>query len=243
MRDFSGRMTGIWTRLIALACLPVAAAFFNKVAAAKPIAFADAVTLMHERDSNMVATEVYYAPTYWWSLGIADLRMRSDDRRQVMNASLAQVNFLLKRWNLPDAQANIFASVGTGWANTTKQGEPNVIHPGHSVAQTARYSESVRRFALQGDYETRQFYTSFKIDTHQTPRYFDRTDTAQIGFSPVAHDYNDLAVWFVAQVKKYRGMNEKTEAGAFVRLFKQNIWVEIGMTEKRKSQFMLMINY
>jgi len=219
-----------------LATLPLAVS-------AKPIAFSEAVTVMHEREFNMRATEVYYAPKHWWSLGIADMQMNSDDKKRYMDASFAQVNFLVKRWNMPNAQGNLFASAGYGWAYSTKEGVMGLAHPGHMVAQTARYSESARRFVLQGDYETRQFYSSFKMDVHQTPLFFDRTDTAQLGFSPVAHDYEDLAVWFVAQVKKYRGMSDKTEAGAFVRLFKKNVWVEIGMTEGRKSQMMLMINY
>ncbi len=210
---------------------------------AKPIAFAEAVTMMHERDATMVSTEVYYAPKVWWSLGIADVKMISDNKQHEMDAKYAQFNFLLKRWNMPNAQANIFASAGFGWADSIKQGVMGVIHPGHSVSQTARYSESARRFVLQGDYETRQFYSSLKFDVQQTPLFYDRIDTGQIGFSPVAHDYDDLAVWFVAQVKKYRGMTDKTEGGAFVRLFKKNVWVEIGVTERRKLQTMLMVNY
>ena len=228
---------------VSICALGGAVATLSLAVSAKPIAFSEAVTAMHEREFNMRATEVYYAPKHWWSLGIADTQMNSDDKSRYMDASFAQVNFLVKRWNMPNAQGNLFASAGYGWAYSTKEGIVGLAHPGHPVAQTARYSESARRLVLQGDYETRQFYSSFKMDVHQTPLFFERTDTAQLGFSPVAHDYEDLAVWFVGQVKKYRGMNDKTEAGAFVRLFKKNVWVEIGMTERRKSQLMLMINH
>ena len=228
---------------VSMCALGGPAATLSLAVSAKPIAFSEAVTAMHEREFNMRATEVYYAPKHWWSLGIADTQMNSDDKSRYMDASFAQVNFLVKRWNMPNAQGNLFASAGYGWAYSTKEGIVGLAHPGHPVAQTARYSESARRLVLQGDYETRQFYSSFKMDVHQTPLFFERTDTAQLGFSPVAHDYEDLAVWFVGQVKKYRGMNDKTEAGAFVRLFKKNVWVEIGMTERRKSQLMLMINH
>jgi hypothetical protein len=227
----------------AVALLTTATAFLATTAVAKPIAFAEAVTVMHERDASMISTEVYYAPKHYWSLGIADLKMTTDDKKQDMDASFGQINVLLKRWNMPNAQANIFASAGYGWAYSVKQGAIGVVHPGHVVSQTARYNEPARRFVLQGDYETRQFYSSFKVDVQQTTLFYDRVDTGQIGFSPVAHDYEDLAVWFVAQVKKYRGMTDKTEGGAFVRLFKKNVWVEIGVTERRKLQTMLMINY
>ncbi len=162
---------------------------------------------------------------------------------QQLDASYAQVNFLLKRWNLAGAQGNIFDSYGWGMVNSSKQTMAGPLHPGHVLPPPTQYGKNGHRIGVQGDFETRQFYTSFKIDVHQTPLFFERTDTGQIGFSPVAHDYDDLAVWFVAQIRKYRGMNDKTEAGVFVRLFKKNIWVEIGVNERRKSQMMLMINY
>lgn len=212
-------------------------------AVAKPVAFAKATTFMHEREGNMIQTELFYSPRHWWSFGIDDSTMTSDDKLRQTRYQHVQSNLLLKRWNLPGAQGNLFASLGYGFADTVKQGVPMVIHPGHSVGQTATYSENAQRYTFMGDYETRQFYSSFKVDAHQTSRFFDRTDTVQLGFSPMAHDYEDLAVWFIAQGKRYRGMNDKTEAGAFVRLFRKNVWVEIGMTEGRKSQLMLMVNY
>jgi hypothetical protein len=230
------------SRVSLLAISLVALAGANSVNA-KPIAFADATTFMHERDRNMIQTELFYAPKHWWSIGLAQTEMQSDDKLREMEASYAQINFLVKRWNLPGAQGNIFASYGYGMVNSVKESVAGVAHPGHGITQRALYGENGQRFAVQGDYETRQFYSSFKVDVHQTPLFFERIDIGQLGFSPVAHDYEDLAVWFVGQVKKYRGMNDKTEAGAFVRLFKKNVWVEIGMTEGRKSQLMLMINY
>ncbi|MCE2990500.1 MAG: hypothetical protein LW838_10175 [Nitrosomonadaceae bacterium] len=227
--------------LLGLGALAVFGTALN--ADAKPISFADGTTFMHEREGNMIQTELFYAPKVWWSIGMADTTMRSDDKLRETRYQHLQANWLLKRWNLPGAQGNLFASFGYGFADTVKQGVPMVIHPGHTVGQTATYSESARRYTFMGDYETRQFYSSFKMDTHQTSRFLDRTDTVQLGLSPYAHDYDELAVWFAGQVKRYRGMNDKTEAGGFVRLFKNNIWVEIGMTEGRKSQIMLMMNY
>jgi hypothetical protein len=200
---------------------------------AKPIAFADGTTFMHERDRNMIETNLFYAPKVWFSLGGSASFMQSDDKMKRHEAAYAQLNFLAKRWNMSDAQANFFVSGGLGETRVKE------------IRQTGNVDERVtaRRLAMQGDYETRQFYTSFKIDTHASSRYFDRFDTFQIGFSPVAHDYDELAIWLIAQVKRSRGMDDKTEGGAFLRLFKGNIWVELGMNERRKSQLMLMVNY
>ena len=197
-------------------------------ATAKPISFADGWTFMHERDSDMIETNLYYSPTHWVSFGPSIARSRADDGRTRRDAQTMHVNLLAKRWNLADAQANIFTSYGLGRTETRG---------------VANRTETAHHATLQGDYETRQFYTSFKFDAHRSPTFLDRTDTLQIGASPYAHDYDDLAFWVIAQVKKYRGLNDKTEAGAFIRLFRKNVWVELGLTEGRKSQMMLMINY
>jgi hypothetical protein len=222
------------------ASLVTLAAFTTLTAQAKPIAFANGWTFMHERDSDMIETDLYYAPTYWFSFGPTVTISQSDDKDIRREAQIMHTNFLLKRWNMHNAQANIFGTVGLGrvktFTNTTTPLTPS------GVRRDER-SETTQHATVQGDYETRQFYTSFKFDAHRSPTFLDRTDTAQIGFSPVAHDYEDLAVWFVAQVKKKRGINNETEGGAFVRLFRKNIWVEVGMTERRRSQLMLMINY
>jgi hypothetical protein len=213
---------------------------------AKPIAFADSWTLMHERDSDMLETDLYYAPTYWFSFGPTVAISRSSEKGIRREAKIMHVNFLLKRWNMPNAQGNIFATAGLGRVKTTNTPMPLSIHQlhiGSNANLMQERTENTRHATLQGDYETRQFYSSFKFDAHQASSFLDRVDTMQLGFSPYAHDYEDLAFWFIAQVKKKRGLHNETEGGAFVRVFKKNIWLEVGMTEGRRSQIMLMMTY
>lgn len=195
---------------------------------------------MHERDSEMIETDFYYAPKYWFSFGPTISIARSDDKLTRRESEVMHANFLLKRWNLPGAQGNLFASYGLGQVKTIRF-SPDPTRRDGFASRDSR--ETVHHAVVQGDFETRQFYSSFKFDAHRTSTFLDRTDTAQIGFAPYAHDYDDVALWFVGQVKKYRGLNDKTEGGAFVRVFYKNIWVELGVTEGRKSQMMLMINY
>jgi hypothetical protein len=226
-------------KLAPLMCALAVGASITTAVEAKPISFADGWTFMHERDSDMIETDLYYAPKYWFSLGPSTVIARSDDKLTRREAAIFHTNFLLKRWNMEGAQANVFTTVGLGRVKT------KAFSPGAAagVFDKKERGENTQHATVQGDYETRQFYSSFKFDAHRASSFLDRTDTAQIGFSPYAHDYEDLAVWFVGQVKKKRGLNEGTEGGAFIRLFKKNIWVELGITEGRKSQMMLMINY
>lgn len=222
----------MFKRILLLMFLYPVLVAFTLPASAKPIAFSDGWTFMHERDSERIETDLFYAPTHWFSFGPAVFIARADDGASRREANLVHANFLVKRWNLSEAQGNIFASYGLGKTKT-------VFKSGRRVS----LDETAHHAVIQGDFETRQFYSSLKLDAHRSNSFLDRVDTAQIGASPYAHDYDDLAVWFVGQVKRYRGLNAKTEAGAFIRLFRKNIWVELGVTEGRKSQMMLMINY
>ena len=214
---------------------------------AKPIAFADSWTFMHERDSDMLETSLYYAPKHWFSFGPTVAISRSTEKGIRREANIFHTNFLVKRWNMPNAQGNIFATVGAGRVKTIytppPSSSPHLVHLDGMANLLTNRTESTRHATIQGDFETRQFYSAVKFDAHQASSFLDRTDMLQLGFAPYAHDYEDLAVWFIAQVKKKRGLHNETEGGAFVRLFKKNIWLEVGMTEGRRSQIMLMINY
>jgi hypothetical protein len=245
-RRIQSRASGIAASVIGVLSAALTASIMP--AHAKPIAFAEAWTFMHERDSDMIETDLYYAPTYWFSLGPTVLIARADDKQTRREAAIFHTNFLVKRWNLPNAQGNIFATLGAGRVKTIRTvANPNPLASGLPISgaptREVENKESTQHLTLQGDFETRQFFSAVKMDAHRASSFLDRTDTAQIGFSPFAHDYDDLAVWFIAQVKKKRGINNETEGGAFIRLFKRNIWVELGVTEGRKSQMMLMINY
>lgn len=203
---------------------------------AKPIAFADGTTVMHERNINMLESQAFYAPTYWWSAGPGYLQLTSDDKQKRREISYLQVNYLLKRWNMPAAQANLFAYGGAGTAKSTENG-------GRSVT-----NDAVWRYGWQGDYETRTVYTSFKMDGYKSAALSHRISTLQLGVAPYEHDYEDLAAWFLVQFRHYTGgirdanLN-KLEQTALVRLFKGPVWVELGVNRERHTQFMIMYNF
>lgn len=205
---------------------------------AKPIAFADGTTVMHERNTNMLESQAFYAPTYWWSAGPGYLRLTSDDKLKQRDISYLQLNYLVKRWNMPAAQANVFTYGGVGTSRSTENG-------GQSTRR-----DTVLRYGGQGDYETRSIYTSFKVDGYKANTFSHRITTAQVGVAPYEHDYEDLATWFLVQLRHYSGGirdegpgTRKLEQTLLLRLFKGPVWAEIGINRERHSQFMIMYNF
>jgi hypothetical protein len=196
---------------------------------AKPIAFADGTTVMAEYGAGtMNEAQVFYAPKYNWSLGVGYLELDSDlaDRRREIG--YARVNYLVKRWNMKAAQANVFSWGGVGSANSNDS-------TGDAFAWNA---------GAQIDYETRRVYGSLKTDLHDSDNFTHRIDTLQLGLAPYEHDYDTLATWLVLQGRNVTGgIHDGIEWSLLLRLFKGGAWIEAGATVDGKLQAMAMFNF
>jgi hypothetical protein len=115
---------------------------------------------------------------------------------------------------------------------------------GTATGNDFRGSRFDRDVGFQVDYETRRVYTSAMSDLHESGAYSHRVDTAQLGFAPYAHDYEDLATWFVLQARHYTGgLHRGIEYAALIRLFKGGAWLDAGVTQDGKPQVMAMFNF
>lgn len=198
-------------------------------APAKPIAFQDGVTLMAEYGGDgMQEAQAFYAPKYWYSLGAGVLRLEQEDERFRREIAYVRANLLVKRWNMPRAQANIFAWGGAGAAR------------GNDFDGT----EPAGNAGLQLDAETLRWYGSLKTDWQYSSEFAHRIDTVQLGVAPYRHDYQRLATWLVVQGRNYTGgLYEGLEGALIVRFFRGPVWLEAGATFDGAPQAMLMFNY
>jgi hypothetical protein len=198
-------------------------------AIAKPIAYADGTTVMAEYGGGtMTEAQVFYAPRYNFSVGGGHLELASDESAMVRLINYARLNYLAHRWNLEGAQANVFVWGGLGSATGN-------TFSGTLLAENA---------GVQGDYETRRVYASFKSDWQGSSAFSHRIDTLQLGLAPYKHDYGGLATWFLVQARQYTGeIHRGTESALLLRLFKGGAWVEAGVTNGGKLQAMAMFNF
>jgi hypothetical protein len=196
---------------------------------AKPIAFSHGTTVMAEYGAGtMKEAQVFYAPKYFLSLGpgYLDLESDIDDRRREI--TYLRVNYLVKRWNMEEAQANVFVWGGAGQAYASETRD-------HRFAGNA---------GAQIDYETRRVYSSLKTDLYRASDFSHRIDTLQLGLAPYKHDYDTLATWVVVQARRYTGeIHDGTEWALLLRLFKKGGWIEAGVTDEGGLQAMAMVNF
>lgn len=195
----------------------------------KPIAFAQGTTVMLEYGAGtMWEAQIFYAPQYNYSVGGGHVEFDSDSTSQTERVSYARLNYLLHRWNLESAQANIFVWGGAGGA----------------TGDTFSGTEFAVNAGAQADYETRRVYASLKTDLQKANAFSVRVDTLQLGIAPYKHDYNQIATWFVVQARQYTNdIHHGTEIAALVRLFKGGAWIEAGVTNGGKLQAMAMFNF
>ncbi len=199
------------------------------LAQAKPIAFSHGTTVMAEYGAGtMTEAQVFYAPKYYLSLGGGYLELASDIDQRRREIAYARVNYLAKRWNMEDAQANVFLWGGAGQAYVSELNE-------HQLAGNA---------GAQFDYETRRVYASIKTDLHRADAFSHRIDTLQLGIAPYKHDFDSLATWFVVQGRRIDGgIHDGTEWSLLLRLFRRGAWLEAGVTDEGKLQAMAMVNF
>jgi hypothetical protein len=198
-------------------------------AMAKPIAFANGTTVMAEYGAGtMQEVQLFYAPRFDYSVGGGHVDLTSDVDGHTEHINYARLNWLAHRWNLDNAQANVFVWGGVGTAT------------GNRFDATCTAGNA----GLQLDYETRRIYASLKSDLQRSSEFSDRIDTLQLGLAPYKHNYDGMATWFVFQARHYTGeLHSGIETAALLRLFKGGAWIEAGVTNAGKIQAMAMVNF
>lgn len=169
---------------------------------------------------NLEFYQSYTARTAWGFHSMAFDRAEND------GFAALQHNWLLKRWNLSDAQANIYAGLGAGAAK--REG---------ASAELAGVG------FFRADYETRRIYTALEAKGMASEAFDRGVFSAEAGFAPYLAEFDELNTWFIIQAKHVTGMDGDVDIIPKLRFFKNNIFVEIGATHRGKPVASVMIHF
>lgn len=161
-----------------------------------------------------------YSPSALYSLGVRSDLIRDDESWM----HTATYNRLLKRWNKPDSQANIFLLTGLG------------------VAARADDQNAAGTIGIEADWENRRLYAAYEnrfVHAGNIEKSF--SQFARAAFAPYKGDYNDLHTWVGLQIDHHPGEKETVAVTPFVRLFTTDVLGEIGVSDKR--DVMLNLTY
>lgn len=174
---------------------------------------------MLRNDAWQNSAHIHYTFDTRHSLG---LRVRYD-REGDFTFTGAQLNRLIKRWNKPDSQANIYGRFGLG-----------VVSDDHdsSEARLARDDDTALFFGLSADWETRRYFVSAAAEHWDSGRFGDYSIYhSRLGIAPYVANTGALHTWIMVE-GHYRPEREKPlAASALLRFFKGPALMEIGVDD------------
>jgi len=199
-------------------------AVFSLSAICGPMGFKDSWMSMGDVSPNWQEVFVNYAFTARDAAGASALAMRSDDGIKSRRLTEATYTRLLKRWNMPEAQANIWFLGGIG--NITGNdfsGSKTLLSPGVLV-----------------DYETTRIYVSATARLYRAEEINHDFASARAGFSFYEVDYDQTQPWFILEVRRMRGLTAKTEVTPMLRLIHNRYFFELGVNNSSQARMNFM---
>jgi hypothetical protein len=170
---------------------------------AHPVIFKNGKVFWVSQSTKFNDLRLGISKTNKWLIGGRILQ----DRRSDETFALLNNNYLAKRWNSKNVQANIYilSSVGVNTKN----------------------SESMGTVGVHGDWENRQLMVM------QMFEYFSHNSSwmsgSRLAYSPYTVDYTKMSTWFIAEYQvEYNDNNLSYMFIPVVRLFKNNYLFEIG---------------
>jgi hypothetical protein len=125
---------------------------------------------------------------------------------------------LAKRWNMPDAQANIFWMAGAGAAFD-------------DVASAGGKAKPAAYAGFEADWENRRFYTLYQARAFWAED-IDKTVTQRLrlGVAPYVAEAGALHTWAIVQVDHEPEDSDPVSITPVIRLFKDTTLVEAGVS-------------
>jgi len=214
-------------RAIRFVALLAGAAVMSAPLLAAPMGFKDSWMVMADLSPNWREGFLNYAFTARDAAGPSLLYMRSDDK--TLTREVAEISYtrLLKRWNLPHAQSNVWFIGGAGAVRGNDfGGERAIVTPG-----------------IQVDYETTRFYVMGLARLYRARGLNHDYAATRIGFSFYEADYDEVQPWLVVEARRTRGLSDKLEITPMLRLIHSRYFIEAGVNNSRQFRFNIMYTY
>lgn len=168
--------------------------------------------------------ELYHSSTPKTAFGLHAMRFE-DERDDDLFAGV-QHNWLLKRWNLPDAQANVYLGAAAGLAK--QDGDP--------------WAPAGLGF-FRADYETRRIFTAFETKLVGSEDVSRGVTSASVGFAPYKAEFEELNTWLILQLEHVSGMEDDLDVIPKIRLFKGNYFLELGCSLEGAPLLNFMVHF
>jgi hypothetical protein len=130
-----------------------------------------------------------------------------------------QLNYRLKRWNMPASQANLYMKSAAGLAYS-------------DAGVFDSESEAAGFLGVAADWEDRRYFVSYENVAYEAgdiDSFFKQK--ARVGIAPYIGDYGDLHTWLMLQLEHMPEADDAMTLTPLVRLFKDDYLAEAGISE------------
>ena len=190
-------------------------------AEARPVSYPGGWTTMQKNNGDYSSLHLHYSPTFTDSIGLYSERNWEAD----WHFTGVQYNRLVKRWNQPNSQANLYVNVGAGQADPFGDGAD---------------VDAAGFVGVAADWETRRWFVSYEGRAYDLGFTQDARQAARIGVAPYIGDYGDLHTWLMLQVDNRPEAETPTTVTPLVRFFYDVQLLEIGYTPETEE---LLLNW
>ena len=204
--------------------------FLSSHLEAAPMGFEGSVMTMGDFNQNWREAGYNYAITSRDALGLTHLEFRSDDYKDKREVDTLNYTRLLSRWNLTDAQSNLWLFMGIGEIRG-------------SVDNQSFDSKFIASPGLQFDYETTRIYFATTHKLYRASNLNHDTTSIRAGFSFYEADYDKTQPWFILETKYTNQISDKIEVIPMLRLINKNIFVEGGVNNSGQPRLNLMVTF
>lgn len=192
-------------------------------AEAKPISYVNGFMVMQENDETGHTLSLDYTIDPSLAVGLYAKKESGDKDFTTVGP---QVNYLVKRWNFPGAQGNIFSMTGAG------------------VSHWKGDDEFSAWTGILADYETRRIFTSYEIRGMYAGDFEKSVwQRARVGFAPYLANYDDLNTWFMVQVDHHPAKEENVVVTPLVRFFYKTTLVEAGYSSNNRAMLNWVLQF
>jgi hypothetical protein len=210
--------------------LSIVLASISSLAIAGPMGFKDSFMAMGDFNNNWRELFINYAITPRDAVGISATYMRSDDKNKTRTLEEIAYTRLIKRWNLPNSQANLWFIGGIGALQGQDEQTPN----------DDNFDKIMVTPGFQFDYETTRVYLAAGHRLYRANDINHDFTSARAGFSFYETEYDKTQPWFILETRNMNGLSEKIEITPLLRLINKSFFVEAGVNNSREPRFNFM---
>lgn len=202
----------------------------SRLLVAAPMGFEGSVMTMGDFNQNWREAGFNYAITSRDALGLTHLEFRSNNHKDKREVDMLNYTRLLSRWNLTDAQSNLWLFMGIGEIRG-------------SADNQSIDSKFITSPGFQFDYETTRIYYAATHKLYRASNLNHDTTSIRAGFSFYEADYDKTQPWFILETKYTNQISDKIEVIPMLRLINKNIFVEGGVNNSGQPRLNLMYTF